>query len=231
VADIRAKEYVLDEAGQLRYFLIAAKGDLAKPQEGYKLLIVLPGGDGSADFQPFVKRIYKHALTRDYLVMQLIAPKWSPGQVIVWPTAGSPVASMKVPTEQMISRAVDNLGKRTALDKRKIFVLAWSSGGPAAYAAALAENTPITGSFIAMSVFKPRDLPPLRNGKGHVFHLLHSPDDPICPFRMAEAARDELSAVGADVELATYSGGHGWRGDVFGAIRTGLAQLDAKTND
>jgi predicted esterase len=230
VADIRAKEYVLDDEGQLRYFLIAAEGKLAAPEDGFKLLLVMPGGDGSADFQPFVKRIYKHALSRDYLVLQLIAPQWTPEQKIVWPTERNPVAKMKTSTEKMIALAIADLGKRTTLDRRKRFVLAWSSGGPAAYAAALAEDSPITGSFIAMSVFKPRDLPPLRNGKGRTFHLLHSPDDRICPFRMAESARDELAAAGADVELVTYDGGHGWRGDVFGAIRNGIAQLESKTD-
>jgi predicted esterase len=231
VAGVRAKEYVLDDSGKLRYFLIAAEGKLAKPEKGFKLLIVLPGGDGSADFQPFVKRIYKHTLTKDYLVLQLVAPKWSTEQIIVWPTVRSPVAKMEVSTEKMISLAIENVCKRTTVDKRKIFVLTWSSGGPAAYAAALAKDSPITGSFIAMSVFKPHDLPPLENGKGRPFHLLHSPEDGVCPYRMAEAARDELSAAGADVDLVTYDGGHGWRGDVFGAIRNGVTQLDSKTND
>ncbi len=70
VADVRSKTFTL-KPEQLQYFLIAAAGELETPDNGYKLLIVLPGGDGSADFLPFVKRIYKHALDDEYLVLQL----------------------------------------------------------------------------------------------------------------------------------------------------------------
>lgn len=227
VADIDAKEYVLDEDGKLKYFLIAASGELTTPEDGYKVLAVLPGGDGSADFQPFVKRIYKHALAKDYVVIQLVAPKWSSRQEIVWPTEGLPVPNMKVSTEDFIARAIEDLGKRTKLDKTKRFALAWSSGGPAVYAAALQEDSPLTGSYIAMSVFKPRQLPPLENAKGRTFYLLHSPEDRVCPYRMAKDAEKKLSAAGANIKLVTYPGGHGWRGNVFGNLRDGMKHLDA----
>ena len=42
-----------------------------------------------------------------------------------------------------------------------------------------------------------------------------------------EAARDQLAAKGAKTTLATYEGGHGWHGDVFGEIRTGVQWLEA----
>src|SRR5690606_32916 len=43
------KVYILNEP--------AAGADAAAPEGGWKLLLVLPGGDGSAEFQPFVTRI------------------------------------------------------------------------------------------------------------------------------------------------------------------------------
>jgi predicted esterase len=76
-----------------------------------------------------------------------------------------------------------------------------------------------------MSVFKPDQLPPLENAKGHAYYVLHSPEDFI-PIRMAEQACDALGEHGATVKLETYSGGHGWRGDVYGMIRTGIQWLE-----
>jgi predicted esterase len=48
----------------------------------------------------------------------------------------------------------------------------------------------------------------------------------VCPYRMAEQARDKLTENGAKVRLETYEGGHGWRGDVFGDIRAGVEWLE-----
>jgi predicted esterase len=44
---------------------------------------------------------------------------------------------------------------------------------------------------------------------------------------MAVQAEKELTKAGARVKLAEYEGGHGWRGDVFGAIRDGIRWLEA----
>ena len=57
--------------------------------------MVLPGGDGSADFHPFVKRIFKNAVPEGYVLAQPIAVKWSDKQEIVWPTAKNRVEKMK----------------------------------------------------------------------------------------------------------------------------------------
>ena len=58
VEGVRAKEFSLQPS--LEYYLIAADRKLPTPERGYKLLIVMPGGDGSADFLPFVQNIYKN---------------------------------------------------------------------------------------------------------------------------------------------------------------------------
>ena len=54
-----------------------AAGRREGADEGFKLLLVLPGGDGSADFNPFVRRIHKNALDGSYVVAELVAPAWS----------------------------------------------------------------------------------------------------------------------------------------------------------
>ena len=38
----------------------------------------------------------------------------------------------------------------------------------------------MTGTFVAMSVFKPDLLPSLKPAKGRAFCILHSPDDKVC---------------------------------------------------
>jgi predicted esterase len=83
----------------------------------------------------------------------------------------------------------------------------------------------VTGTFVAMSVFKPEWLPSLKAAKGRSFYVLHSPEDFI-PIKMAETARDELTKKGAKVGYETYEGGHGWHGDVFGTIRKGIDALE-----
>lgn len=77
-----------------------------------------------------------------------------------------------------------------------------------------------------MSVFKPDLLPPLEKAKGHAYFLYHSPDDRVCPFRMAEQAEKDLKKNGAVVKLMTYQGGHGWRGDLYDNIRDGIEWLE-----
>ena len=136
---------------------------------------------------------------------------------------------MKFSTEEFLYAVIKDVKKKYPVDKHRIFVLAWSSGGPVAYAATLQKETPITGAFIAMSVFKPEQLPSLQNAKGRLFYLLQSPQDFI-PFRMVEQARDQLTSAGAIVKLETYEGGHGWQGDPYKMIQKGFEWLEEKNS-
>ncbi len=208
-----------------RFFLLGPKTEKA-PKRGYGLLLVLPGGDGSTAFHPFVKNVFENAVGEGWLLAQPVAVKWTEDQQIVWPTAKSKASKMKFTTEELIAAVVKEVGEKHDLDPRRIFTLSWSSSGPACYAASLAKGTPVTGSFVAMSVFKPDYLPSLGAAKGHAYYIYHSKEDRVCPFRMAEDAREKLEEKGAEVEFRTYEGGHGWHGDVFGDIRAGLAWLE-----
>jgi predicted esterase len=226
LADVRSKRIRLDGHPKLQYELIGAAGELTTPEHGYKVLVVLPGGDGSGDFTPFVKRMWKHALSDEYFVIQPIAPKWNNKQQVVWPTEKLPERGMKTSTEEFIRLAVEDLAKKTKLDERHVFALGWSSGGPAVYAASVADNSPITGTFAAMSVFKPAQMDDLERANGQAYYLLHSADDQVCPYRFAEQAVRTLSEHGAKTKLATYDGGHGWQGDVYGNLRAGIDWLE-----
>jgi predicted esterase len=119
--------------------------------------------------------------------------------------------------------------RRHKLDEKHIYALGWSSSGPPVYATAMRAKTPLTGAFVAMSVFKPEECPPAANAKGRAFYILHSPQDFI-QMRFPQAAQKALSAAGAKVKLTTYPGGHGWHGDPQKMIRTGVTWLESSSS-
>jgi predicted esterase len=223
-ADLRAGK---DE--RRRYLLHGPRKDAQEPKDGWKLAVVMPGGPGTAEFAPFVKDVLRDALTDDYVVAQPVAVKWTEGQEIVWPRKDSPVEGMQFTTEEFVDAVVEEVAAGRKVDRTCVFTLSWSSSGPAAYAIGLREKTPVTGSFVAMSVFFPQQLPPLSNAKGRAFYLYQSPQDEKCRLFHAEKARDALKDAGAKVELRTYEGGHGWTGDTFADIRRGFEWLEKQS--
>jgi predicted esterase len=205
-------------------YLYIAPGE--KPDPGNALLIVLPGGDGSADFHPFVSNIHANSLWDDFALAQPIAKKWTRNQSIVWPTAFDEVKKKQYNTEELIEAVVADVGKKTKLDPKRIYVLAWSSGGPAAYAALCQKETSLAGGMLAMSVFKPDQLPELENAKDRRFYIYHSAGDKVCPFWMAEEAKEMFTDLGIRNKLVKYRGGHGWHGNIFGSIEKGMLWLE-----
>lgn len=223
IADVKSQEFKIGQDANKKYMLIKPQG--ATPEEGYGLVIIMPGGDGGMGFHPFVKRMFKNAIPEGYLVVQPLPNKWSANQQIVWPTEKNKVPGMKHTTEELINSVIDDVGGKHKINPARVFTLTWSSSGPAGYAASL--NCPkVNGSFIAMSVFNPRFLPALDNAKGKPYFLYHSPDDRTCPYRMAQQAVTDLGKAGATVELKTYDGGHGWRGPMYDDIRSGVQWLE-----
>ncbi len=227
VAGVPAEDLRAGGDEKKRYVLIGFDAERAAPREGYGLLLVLPGGDGSIDFHPFVKRLHQHAVPQGFLTVQLVAPAWTKEQAenLVWPIEKNTVDEARFTTEECVLDVVKEVQKKVKVDRERVFTLTWSSSGPAGYALSLLPKSPITGTFVAMSVFKPEELPSLKEAKGQPYYILHSPDDFI-PIAMAEKARDDLKKNKAKVEFQTYAGGHGWHGDVYGTIRAGLEWLD-----
>lgn len=227
VADVPSQDLTAGKDARKRYFLIGPPKAAKAPKGGYGLLVVLPGGPGTADFLPFVKRIWKNALPEGYLVAQPVAVKWTQRQEIVWPTIRNRAAGMKFATEQFVEAVIADVAGKHKLNGRRIFTLSWSSSGPAAYAVSLTSKK-VKGSFVAMSVFNPKYLPALEKAKGHSYYLYHSQADRVFPYRMAQQAEKDLTKAGAAVKLVEYEGGHGWQGDVFGDIRAGIRWLEEK---
>src|SRR5687767_854767 len=68
VSDLRANK---DE--NKRFFLIGPAKETKAPKDGYRLLVVLPGGAGGPDFLGFVRNIKEEVLDETWLVAQLVA--------------------------------------------------------------------------------------------------------------------------------------------------------------
>ncbi len=224
-----------------RYFLIGANKENTPGPDGYKLLLILPGGDGSASFNLFARRVYKNALPdagKGWLVAQLVAPKWEEKQFdrIVWPLEKVPFKGEKkknkFSTEEFADAVVTDAKTRVDIDPKNVYVMGWSSGGPACYALMLREKTPFCGALVAMSVFKPEQTDGLQfaataggdkgaGGKKR-FAILHSEEDQTVPVRWSNDAFEMLSKSKAKAQFKPYPGGHGWQGDVFGNIRSGI---------
>jgi predicted esterase len=225
VKDVPSQDLLVGKDENKRYFLIGPPKEAKVPAGGFGLIVLLPGGPGSADFHPFVKRIYKNSVPEGYVLAQPVAVKWTPKQEIVWPTAKAKVDGAKFTTEEFVDLVIEDVRAKHSVDPKKVFTLSWSSSGPAAYPVSL-TNPKVRGSFVAMSVFRPDDLPALDRSKGHAYYLYHSPDDRVCPYRMAEKAEKDLTKAGAVVTLKTYDGGHGWRGPLYDDIRDGIEWLE-----
>jgi predicted esterase len=221
VADVASQRI---ELGEKRvYFLIGVEGK--QEEQKRPLLLVLPGGSGAEDVNPFVKRIWKNALAKEFVVAQLVAVK-SDDVRNTWPTTKFPHAKQKFSTESFIKDVVGDVGKRVKVDADRVYALGWSSSGPALYAIAGTEGSPIKGYFVAMSVFRGNMIEKPAALKVKRFYIFHSPEDQTCPIRMAREGKDYLAKAGAEAKLEEYAGGHRWIGDVYGNIREGVEWIE-----
>lgn len=225
VQDVPAIDVRIGDDEQRRCYFIGPMAAKSTRPAGRRLLVVLPGGDGGADFTSFIRRIHQNCLNDEWIVAQMVAPKWSPTQQIVWPTERSRVDAARFTTEAFFDAVVDDAVKRGPVDRNSVYILAWSSGGPAAYAITLRETSNVAGAFIAMSVFRAARLKTPAGPRRPAFHLLQSPDDHVTRIEQARAARDWLKANELAVQLVEYPGGHSWNNDPFGRLRTGFGWL------
>ena len=223
-----AEDRVVGDNENMRYFLIGPADAHEEPEDGYKLLVILPGGNGNADFFGFGRRIHKNALPEGYIAAQLVAPVWVDDKNRqVWPTRQRAPDEAEFTTEDFIEAVVEEVKELKTIDERYIFSLGWSSSGPPLFSQSMQEDTPITGTFIAMSVFYPTMLPDLANAKGHPYYLYYSPQDDRIPFDAhGHGAETKLREAGAVTLLKSFYGGHGWFGDPFGNINRGIKWLE-----
>ena len=208
---------------QEKYYLIGAAPD-AVTDKPPGLLLVMPGGDGSAEFHAFVTSIHG-ALPDGYLVVQLVAVESKDEKQVVWPTEKLKDKKQTFPTQQFIENVVKEVMAKHKLDENRIFTLGWSSSGSAAYGSVLTPKSPVKGAVVAMSVFQPGVLPDLAGAKGKRVVILHAAGDKLIPVRIAQMAENRLKTAGAEVQFVEMAGGHGWEDDPLGRITSAVEWL------
>lgn len=109
IADVPALDLTADGNGRMRYFLIGPRKDAVPPQRGFKLVVVMPGGDGGEGFHPFVRRLDKQAMTGEFLVAQPVAVRWTPSQRTVWPTRIHPEPDQAFSTEDFVEAVIKDV--------------------------------------------------------------------------------------------------------------------------
>jgi hypothetical protein len=177
-----------------RYFLMRQK-PAAQSTNKHGLVVILPGGPGAADFLPFCANILTlAAIPADFLVAELVAPEWRPGDdKVVWPSHAFPDNKAALTNETFLAAVIDEVSRMESIDERFV----------------------VRGSVIAMSRFYPDSSVETSKLKGKAYFLYHSPDDTLCPFSDAELAVKTLKEHGAEVKLVSYKGGHGWQPFTF----------------
>jgi predicted esterase len=193
-----------------QYFLIEhKKGTEAGQARG--LILILPGGAGTADFLPFCANVLtRYGIPADFVAAEMVAPQWSKDENrVVWPSRVFPDPLAKFTTEEFVAAVAKDVGRLRKIDERYVFTLGWSSSGHALYSISLSDPK-VRGSIIAMSRFLPGRMGNLDQARGRKYFLYHSPQDLICPFREAQLAERTLAEHGANVKLVSYRGGHGW---------------------
>lgn len=195
-----------------RYFLIRHNLSAKETPKEYGLLLILPGGPGSADFLPFCANVLTLAGTpKDFIVAELVAPAWSGRQAQdnVWPSKAFPSPEAKFTSEEFIDAVISDVSKHYKLHPGWVFTLGWSSSGHVIYSSSF-ENKKIRGCFVAMSRFVPEMFAHPENATGKRYYFWHSPDDAICPYAESKAAAALLTKHGASTIHKSYKGGHGW---------------------
>ena len=220
----RTTRHELSALPQSCYFLTEPKRQVAAGR-ALGLLVVLPGGNGSEEFLPFVAGSLSECAPTAFLCAMLTAPKWAPGQKIVWPTKALPEAGMQYPTEDYGRAVIDDVGKRHQLDASKIVLLGWSSSGPAIHEVLASGKSPSQRAYVAMSVWKGKDAAAVAATKGMRIVLDQSRDDKVTPFVQAEQALQMLTAAGATVRMMAHKGDHGWTDAPLPRVTEGLRWL------
>jgi len=228
----KAIESTLPAFPDSRYFVLPAHEPAQDGKGG--LIVVLPGGDGSREFLPWVENGLLAQRPADCTGVMVTAVKWKPDQQIVWPTANSRVPDMQYTTEDYVRAVVaavekelvekQQVEKQQPVDPARRVIVAWSSSGPAVWPLLVAKDSPFERGYVAMSVW-PQGLGDLQAAKGRRFFLDQSPQDQVTPFRHVRDAHTALTKAGAVVRVSVYEGGHGWNGDPIPRLREGLRWL------
>jgi hypothetical protein len=217
-----AVEATLPALPKSLYFVVPAVKPVAGKPQG--LVVVLPGGDGSREFLPWVENALLAQRPDDCIGALITSVKWQPDQEIIWPTDASKVPGMEYTTEQYVRAVVAEIEKATPVDPARRVVVAWSSSGPAIHALLATKDSPFHRAYIAMAIW-PQGLGELGHVKGRRYVLDQSPEDQTTIFQHVRTAHAALTKAGAQVRVTTYAGGHGWHDEPLPRIAKGFEWL------
>jgi predicted esterase len=180
-----------------------------KPSTKLGLLVVLPGGNATKEFLPFVQNGLFAQAPDDFAGVMLAAVKWREDQHTIWPTAVGDTTGALYTTEQYVRAVLAEVDKEHPIDPARRVVVAWSSSGPAIHPLMAAKDSPFQRAYIAMAVW-PQHLEDLAAVEGRRYVLDQSPDDQVTIFQHVRDAHAALSRAGAQVRVSVYTGEHGW---------------------
>lgn len=208
--EVSLEKHVVGTNSMQKYFLIEHRTK-TRTNEARGLIVILPGGPGSAEFLGFCANVLLlYGIPDDFVAAELVAPQWSTDENrVVWPSRAFPDAKSKFTSEEFVAAVTEDVCRLRKIDGRYIFTLGWSSSGHVLYSLSVSDAK-VRGSIIAMSRFLPKRIAKLDQAGGKNYFLYHSPQDKICPFSEAQFAERWLKEHGANVKLVSYDGGHGW---------------------
>lgn len=211
---------------RMRYRLIT--GSTPQRPGGHRLLLVLPGGNGSKDFTAWCTRLQEIVAPQGFVVAQLVAPEWDAEQFerVVWPTNSMPYPSAEFTTEAFMTGVIADVSSRIRIDPEQVFAFGWSSGGPAVYTALADGDVPLAGGIVMMSTFRNEFVEQDNGLEGARLAVVHAPGDFIA-MKFPEHAVEIFSQGGADARLFRYDGGHGWNADAVARFRDAARWLVA----
>ncbi|HZN41036.1 MAG TPA: hypothetical protein VFD82_19675 [Planctomycetota bacterium] len=218
----KAQERTIAELPRSLWFLLPPREAPPRSKE-LGLVVVLPGGTGSRDFLGFVEGGLLAQAPGDCVGALVTATKWTDDQQVVWPTAADKVPGMKYTTEEYVGAVVAAVEKEYAIDPARRVVVAWSSSGAAMHPLLASRASPFARAYVAMSIWP--DLRDLTAVKGRRYVLDQSPEDQTTVFWHVRAAHAALTKAGAQVQVSTYAGGHGWQDTPLPRFRKGLEWL------
>jgi len=223
----RAVERSLDALPKSCWFLVPPRSSSAgKAGKKAGLVVVLPGGDATREFRPWVENVLLAQAPDDCVGVMLAAVKWSDDQTIVWPVQDGDAKGMQYTTSQYVRAVVAAVEAEFAIDPERRVVAGWSSSGMAIQPLLAEKGAPFARAYVAMSSW-PRGLD-LAAVKGKRYLLDHSPADQQTAFSHCRRAYAELTKAGASVRVTTYDGGHGWHDRPEARLRDGLRWLLSK---
>ena len=129
-----------------------------------------------------------------------------------------------------VTRFLDEVKTHFSIDDSQLVLGGFSQGAMVSLDVALHRDTPpsalilMSGTLLAESEWKPR----MSKLAGVPIVQSHGRHDPLLPFSIAQALRDDLTAAGAQVDWIEFAGGHEIPPPVLAGVSTLLTRSTSR---